>query len=50
MALLSAVIVLFLRQPQTPPAAPAPAVATAVRETRPPAVIGDLAPAPAGGD
>jgi MFS family permease len=50
-ALCSAVIVLFLRQPQTPPIAPAPeAVPAAARPTRRPAAIGDVAPAPTGGD
>jgi hypothetical protein len=54
-ALLSAVIVLFLRQPQTPPGAPAAtpaaeAAVTTARPTRRPAHIGDAVPVPTGGD
>jgi MFS family permease len=47
-ALCSAIIVLFLRQPQTPPVAPQEAVVP--REARRPAPIGELARASTGGN
>jgi len=47
-ALISAAIVLFLRQPQEPPVDPQKAPAP--RAARRPAGLGDLSPAPSGGD
>src|SRR4051812_24336792 len=48
-ALLAAGIVLFLRQPQTPPGAPPPEAAPAPARATP-ATVGELAPVPTGGD